>query len=1537
MMSLIDEKRTDLILDAVLHKIFENEAHSLQEKDCAQNIFHNVSEEGMVELACYERVTDKNAHEFSCIMKYEEHSPEELNSMLRKEPKTYKSCQLWLKSHECGKACPVDGTVDDIAVNGRINCGTAFPGEEVVVRITKKHEDDLYGKVIGVTKREIGKLKNIICYIDSDDCNLMIPVNMRYKIKIHNPTKKDQPKNCVCVWDVNLSNSTPIVRFKYVQTRSTGNNLFVVQCLKWLPQCDYPLGIVTREILPGNSKQNGMNILQIQYELNGNIFSCTESLQQPSQKGRKDYTRDCVFTIDDKGSKDIDDAISVRELDGKYEIGIHIADVSAFLQKDGDVDVEAKNRATSFYSPCHKGEPIHMLQAAELLAQSPKILNATSFEGCMNIVVSFADRLREERLKEGWHLVSLFNTIHDEHRPRGMIEELMILANRTVAEILLRNETTKTLTPLCIQPKPKSSKLSAFQNVVKPILPISPYLRSCIEHTMSGGKHPLCSTSLKEVFILEPVWRKLIEFQQCHHYDKMKTLLFCEKLHPQLAAAQESEKFFWNTAYMVRAGLIRPDTNHHFSLRVNAYTRFTSPIRRYMDIVVHRLLESVVLNKSEAPYTTEEIDDICRHFNLKTEDSKKYSSRTKQLEEAEELQKNPRQQLAVLFKIQKGKSSLSVLFPDQQFEKMNSLPLKLTVLGLDEQAQFKDGSLTLKWQRKIFCPNKSEIFPSGDTVMDTTGHTISVQAKTWIALQKAICIGDHQTVRELLDKENCSQKCLRSHKLVSKQPEKDTNDYQLLSMTIKNGSVLKMQRAPNLHCGFLKPNIQVVYLNKQVDICIEHARDPELCFTKTDCGEVKGANFINIKDYIERWIPIIEIEAAVNSVMQNDPMVFLNVETYWVEGSPSSGSFKIDSSYTDIDKLEKVITAGDLVCIRHSYAMNESNHKSTLLVDINPNETTWVAHCVITASEKIPPYLEVTFQLHHCASEAPPHVYVSNQPSTIEIMSQRMEDRRKIEAIKSLEKNENLARRIALGKVTPNLDIEQPTGHQINSCEKGLLKLNKTQSNAVRTAMNSEFTVIQAPPGTGKNTAGAYIILNYLKRNKPCGIQLTQSKQVLKCSRQILYCGPSNKSVDVMAEQLLEAKCDLSILRVYDERIEQLAFPLEDVLISKEANSNAYIKENLKCIALHFKIRQSRTDSAEQINQLYQQLKKNDYTSPEERKVAYMKYNQLVHEAQVNEIKNHNIILCTCTTAARPLIKENTNFFQCIVDDSEACTEPECLIPIVSSNAKQVVLIGDHKQSRPDVKSELAKNLGLGMSIFERYVSDALMLNVQYQMHPEICTFLSEEFYHGKLKTAELDKWKPAPRKDPLGKDCLIMFHQAEHSCVTFEEGNRASWSNSAEGANAVKWALDLIHKGVKERDIGIITPYQAQVRKLKQILKKNKLNNIKVLPILHSKGYKWDYVILSTVRSLPFSEIENRPSKSWLQNNLGSLTDSYQLNAVLTKAKNGLCIIGNQNLLRCHPQWKRLLEYYETRILSAKLKRQYFQLPVHFNRTKFV
>ena len=74
------------------------------------------------------------------------------------------------------------------------------------------------------------------------------------------------------------------------------------------------------------------------------------------------------------------------------------------------------------------------------------------------------------------------------------------------------------------------------------------------------------------------------------------------------------------------------------------------------------------------------------------------------------------------------------------------------------------------------------------------------------------------------------------------------------------------------------------------------------------------------------------------------------------------------------------------------------------------------------------------------------------------------------------------------------------------------------------------------------------------------------------------------------------------------------------------------------------------------------------------------------------------------------------NFMQCIVDECGMCMEPETLIPIVYSEASQVVLIGDHKQLQPIVKNRLATSLGLRTSMFERFSDYAFMLEEQYRM-----------------------------------------------------------------------------------------------------------------------------------------------------------------------------------------------------------------------------
>lgn len=74
------------------------------------------------------------------------------------------------------------------------------------------------------------------------------------------------------------------------------------------------------------------------------------------------------------------------------------------------------------------------------------------------------------------------------------------------------------------------------------------------------------------------------------------------------------------------------------------------------------------------------------------------------------------------------------------------------------------------------------------------------------------------------------------------------------------------------------------------------------------------------------------------------------------------------------------------------------------------------------------------------------------------------------------------------------------------------------------------------------------------------------------------------------------------------------------------------------------------------------------------------------------------------------------NIQQCIVDECGMCLELESLVPIIGSKARQVVLIGDHKQLQPIIQDRMAKTLGLSISMFERLSRRAMMLEIQYRM-----------------------------------------------------------------------------------------------------------------------------------------------------------------------------------------------------------------------------
>uniref|UniRef100_A0A672NLL5 DNA2/NAM7 helicase-like C-terminal domain-containing protein n=1 Tax=Sinocyclocheilus grahami TaxID=75366 RepID=A0A672NLL5_SINGR len=174
------------------------------------------------------------------------------------------------------------------------------------------------------------------------------------------------------------------------------------------------------------------------------------------------------------------------------------------------------------------------------------------------------------------------------------------------------------------------------------------------------------------------------------------------------------------------------------------------------------------------------------------------------------------------------------------------------------------------------------------------------------------------------------------------------------------------------------------------------------------------------------------------------------------------------------------------------------------------------------------------------------------------------------------------------------------------------------------------------------------------------------------------------------------------------------------------------------------------------------------------------------------------------------------------------------------------------------------------------------LTNAHTCQHEEICRFPSKEFYEAK--------------------------HIRLTQCIIFQYFLAC---NFYVGSPQVRVAGLLIKQSrVEPEHIAILTPYNAQVSEIKNILKKRHLANVSVCTIMKSQGSEWPYVILSAVRSC--SDIESdRPSKAWLGKRLGFITDPNQVNVAITRAQDGLVILGNSNLLKRCELWKRLLDHY--------------------------
>uniref|UniRef100_A0A8C9KES2 DNA2/NAM7 helicase-like C-terminal domain-containing protein n=2 Tax=Panthera tigris TaxID=9694 RepID=A0A8C9KES2_PANTA len=209
------------------------------------------------------------------------------------------------------------------------------------------------------------------------------------------------------------------------------------------------------------------------------------------------------------------------------------------------------------------------------------------------------------------------------------------------------------------------------------------------------------------------------------------------------------------------------------------------------------------------------------------------------------------------------------------------------------------------------------------------------------------------------------------------------------------------------------------------------------------------------------------------------------------------------------------------------------------------------------------------------------------------------------------------------------------------------------------------------------------------------------------------------------------------------------------------------------------------------------------------------------------------------------------------------------------------------------------------------------MLDIQYRMHEGICTFPSMEFYNGKLKTWQGLRRPPSILGHIDKESCPVIFgHVQGHEqslLVSTDEGNENSKANLEEVTEVVRIAKQMtLGRTVDPKDIAVLTPYNAQAAEISKSLLREGVAGVTVCSISKSQGSEWRYVLVSTVRTCQESDLDQRPTKSWLKKFLGFVVDPNQVNVAITRAQEGLCLIGDHRLLRCCPLWRRFLDFCE-------------------------
>ncbi len=434
--------------------------------------------------------------------------------------------------------------------------------------------------------------------------------------------------------------------------------------------------------------------------------------------------------------------------------------------------------------------------------------------------------------------------------------------------------------------------------------------------------------------------------------------------------------------------------------------------------------------------------------------------------------------------------------------------------------------------------------------------------------------------------------------------------------------------------------------------------------------------------------------------------------------------------------------------------------------------------------------------------------------------------------------------------------------------------LNASQQHAVGEVMRAkDVAIVHGPPGTGKTTTLVEAIYETLRRES-----------------QVLVCAQSNMAVDWISEKLVDR--GVAVLRIGNPtRVndKMLSFTYERRFEAHPDYPQLWsIRKAIR------ELRQQRRGRTESWHQKMDRLKS--------------RATELELRIRSSLFGEARVIACTLTGAANRVL-EGEHYSTLFIDEAAQALEAACWIGI--RKAGRVILAGDHCQLPPTVKSIMALKGGLGKTLMERIAEQkpevVTLLEVQYRMNEQIMRFSSDYFYNSRVQSAPevkgrgiLDYDRPMMWVDTTDVDGREEF-----------VGENFGRINRAEAELTLTTLADYFDKIGRQRvldesiDVGIISPYRAQVQLLRKMIRQSeRLRPYRRLITVNTvdgfQGQERDIILISLVRDNDGGDI-------------GFLRDLRRMNVAITRARMKLIILGSAATMTRHPFYNKLYEYVES------------------------